>query len=115
VPRTGLTNTHLRTVTIARAIVVPTDDASEFHPAVFKATIASRIVSGCVSGNRRIDRPLRTEQSSTNVGQWGCRAQQPSRRNQTRLGRRLRLELVGELADLGRRVAPVATKGLQER
>jgi hypothetical protein len=27
----------------------------------------------------------------------------------------LRLELVGELADLGRRVAPVATKGLQER
>jgi hypothetical protein len=30
-------------------------------------------------------------------------------------GRRLRLELVGQLADLGRRVAPVATKGLQER
>jgi hypothetical protein len=113
VPRTGLTNTHLRTVTIARAIVVPTDDASEFHPAVFKATIASRIVSGCVSGNRRIDRPLRTEQSSTNIGQWGCRAQH--RRNQTRLDRRRRLELVGQLADLGRRVAPVATKGLQER
>jgi hypothetical protein len=37
------------------------------------------------------------------------------RRNQTRLGHRLRLELVGELADLRRRVAPVATKGLQER
>src|SRR5215204_2353319 len=51
---------------------------------------------------------------STASGSPGCRAQ-PSWRYQTRLGRRLRLELVGELADLGRRVAPVATKGLQER
>jgi hypothetical protein len=45
--------------------------------------------------DRRIDRPLSTEQRSTNLGQWGCRAQQPSRSNQTRLRRRLRLELVG--------------------
>src|SRR5512132_97756 len=32
-----------------------------------------------------------------------------------RSGRRLHLELVGQLADLRRRVAAVATKGLQER
>ena len=35
--------------------------------------------------------------------------------DQTGLGRRLRVEFVGELADLHRRVASVATKGLQER
>jgi hypothetical protein len=70
---------------------------------------------GPTVSDRRIDRPLSTDQRSTSIGQWGCRAQQSSRRNQTRLGRRLRLELVGELADLRCRVAAVAAKGLQER
>jgi hypothetical protein len=35
--------------------------------------------------------------------------------NRTRLGRRLHLELLGQPADLCRRIASVATKGLQKR
>ena len=35
--------------------------------------------------------------------------------DRTRLGRRLHLELLGQLADLCRWVAAVATKGLQKR
>jgi hypothetical protein len=45
----------------------------------------------------------------------GRRAPPPIGSDRTRLGRRLHPEPVGQPADLGRRIAAVATKGLQER